>query len=190
MVTLRLGNLNGRLWPVAAYRADSATDRSRFIPVGGKELLAVIRQMHTCKSPRYPANFLIVPRPSERRFNSPHDHQYSNPNCSQLGFFLARSRRFPRVCAGSCGNLRTSPVGRMAHSWAPFALSWPFFSPASLREWPEVRRGPVWCHLKSMGYARTVQAVGLHHCLPGGEQLRPGCRPSRPYRPGSAAAAC
>src|SRR6218665_2814424 len=40
----------------------------------------------------------------------------------------------------------------------------------ALREWPEVRRGPAWCLLKSTGYARTVQTVGLRHWLPGGDK--------------------
>src|SRR6218665_313801 len=40
----------------------------------------------------------------------------------------------------------------------------------ALREWPEVRTAPVWCLLKSTGYARTVQAIGLRHSLPGGDK--------------------
>ena len=44
----------------------------------------------------------------------------------------------------------------------------------ALREWPGVRKGTVQHPFKSTGYARTVQAVGSRHCLPGGELPRPG----------------
>jgi len=67
-----------------------------------------------------------------RGFGSVFHHQYPNPNCSQLGFFLARSRRFPRVVGGSCGILRTSASGPWPFPGPPSSLSWPFFSPASL----------------------------------------------------------
>ena len=59
----------------------------------------------------------------------------------------------------------------------------------ALREWPGVRKGTVQHPFKSTGYARTVQAVGSRHCLPGGELPRPGGCPFRPYRLGSTAAA-
>lgn len=59
----------------------------------------------------------------------------------------------------------------------------------ALREWPGVRKGTVQHPFKSTGYARTVQAVGSRHCLPGGELPRPGGYPFRPYRLGSTAAA-
>ena len=59
-------------------------------------------------------------------------HQSRSPNHSRLGLFFVRSRQKQRVVAGSCGRRRTSPVGTVARSRAGFALSWPFFSPASL----------------------------------------------------------
>ena len=59
----------------------------------------------------------------------------------------------------------------------------------ALREWPGVRKGTVQHPFKSTGYARTVQAVGSRHCLPGGELPRPGGCPFRPYRLGSTATA-
>ena len=41
----------------------------------------------------------------------------------------------------------------------------------ALRQRPEVRRGSVRHPFKSTGYARTVQAVGLRHCLPRGHKV-------------------
>jgi len=47
----------------------------------------------------------------------------------------------------------------------------------ALSEWPEVRKGPVQHHFKSTGYERTVQAVGLGHCLPGEDNTAGGSIP-------------
>ena len=41
----------------------------------------------------------------------------------------------------------------------------------ALRQRLEVRRVPVRNPFESTGYARTVQAVGLRHCLPGGDKV-------------------
>ena len=54
----------------------------------------------------------------------------------------------------------------------------------ALRRRPEVRRGSVRHPFKSTGYARTVQAVGLRHCLPGGDKVVGGSNqiPPTPLR--------
>lgn len=39
------------------------------------------------------------------------------PHPFRLGFFLARSRRFPRLVGGSCGSLQTAGVSLSARSW-------------------------------------------------------------------------
>lgn len=67
-------------------------------------------------------------------FRSRLHHQYQNPNRSRLGFFLARSRRFPRVVGGSCGSLRTSPAARTGRSRPHSTISWRFLAPTSLPE--------------------------------------------------------
>lgn len=55
-------------------------------------------------------------------------HQYLNPNSSELGFFFVCTRQFPRVVAGSCGILWTSPSqteGRFRPTFPPYR---PFLS--------------------------------------------------------------
>ena len=56
------------------------------------------------------------------------------PQLLSVGFFLAQSRRFPRVVGGSCGSLRTSPATRIGRSGPHSTLSWPFLAPTSLPE--------------------------------------------------------
>ena len=67
-----------------------------------------------------------------RGFDSPRFHQSRSPNHSRLGLFFVQSRQKPRVVAGSCGRLRTSPAATLAPSWAGFALSGAVLSQAPL----------------------------------------------------------
>lgn len=55
-------------------------------------------------------------------------HQYQNPNSSELGFFLGRSCVLPRVVAGYCGKLWTSPAASSGLFCARFSLFRPFLS--------------------------------------------------------------
>ena len=63
-----------------------------------------------------------------RGFDSPQLHQSLNPDSSELGVFFVCSRVPPRVRAGSCGNLRTSPSLPPSRFFAHFSLSGPFLS--------------------------------------------------------------
>ncbi len=97
-------------------------------------------------------------------FNSPIGHQYTNPNGSPLGFFIARWRPAP---AGSRGFLRkpadfaSRPSGAFRanfHSLPPILLS-----DRALCGRPEVREVCGQNHYRSMGYSRTDQAVVFQH---------------------------
>ena len=112
------------------------------------------------------------------------------PQLLSVGAF---SRLLATVPACLCGFMRTpadfagclsGPLSAAFRSLLAILL--PGFA---LREWPGVRKGTVQHPFKSTGYARTVQAVGSRHCLPGEELPRPGGCPFRPYRLGSTAAA-
>ena len=74
-------------------------------------------------------------------------------------------RGFMRIPADFAG----SPSGPFLATFR--SLHAILLSGLALRQRPEVRRGPVGCPFKSTGYARTVQAVGSRHCLPGGDKV-------------------
>lgn len=68
--------------------------------------------------------------PRGKPLHPPPPHQYTKVNSSLLAFFWFIA--LPRVRGDSCGFLRTSFLRSSRPSRPHFALSWPFFSPASL----------------------------------------------------------
>src|SRR6218665_1490799 len=101
------------------------------------------------------------------RFQSPQASPLLKPQLFSVGAFF---RPIATVSACLRGFLR-KPADFAGRQSGPFSATFRSFLAIllpglALREWPEVRRGPVCCLLKSTGYARTVQAIGLRHCLP------------------------
>ena len=91
-----------------------------------------------------------------------------------MGFFLVRSRQFPRTRAGSCENLRTSPVSLSTDFWPLSTLSQPLFSPASPSENASKSAKAAICNITNQSVTRgRINAVGLQHWVPKGIRCSP-----------------
>ena len=66
---------------------------------------------------------------SRHPWRSPFESSLRDVRRRSYGARLVRSRRFPRIRAGSCEHLRTANVGLPARSRQHSTLSWPFIHP-------------------------------------------------------------